>query len=266
MRPRAEESGIVHQPPNVSSAGTVSALIVDETTLYREFLADALLRAGCAVAVRTAENAESAVHILRSFQADVVLVAMTSPHGLATIRAMREAGPIVQIVALAVSETEDEIVACVEAGVSGFLGRSGDLRELKATIDGVVRGDTVCSSRIAGTLVRRVYTLAAERERLPGPGHLTPRERQVLVLIERGCTNQQIASELRIELRTVKNHVHNILDKLRVKRRGEAAARLRSARVPQLEVLHGRPRRTRAAGVGDPVSKPAAGTGRVRSH
>jgi two-component system, NarL family, nitrate/nitrite response regulator NarL len=90
--------------------------------------------------------------------------------------------------------------------------------------------ELACSPRVAASLLRHVRELAALRPPdAAGPG-LTPREREIVGLIDEGLSNKQIASRLCIELPTVKNHVHNILEKLHVSRRGEAVARLRQSR------------------------------------
>jgi len=216
----------------------VSVLLVDDTFLPREGLADLLRRAGWVVEVRTAADAETALRCLRSFSPDVILLSMASHGGLWTLAALRGTAPATPVVALAVGENEHEIVACAEAGAAGFLPRHGTLDDLESTVAGAVRGEASFSPRVAGLLLRRITAMAA-RPFAPadGEGHLTPREREVLLRIEQGMTNKQIAIDLGIEVRTVKNHVHNLLEKLRVRRRGEAAARLRSARVPAFELL-----------------------------
>jgi two-component system nitrate/nitrite response regulator NarL len=95
----------------------------------------------------------------------------------------------------------------------------------------VTRGETLCSPRIAATLFRRVAALAADRrvgdERTLR--RLTRRERQIVDLIADGLSNKEIAHRLQIEFATVKNHVHNILEKLQVTRRADAVAALRRA-------------------------------------
>jgi len=87
----------------------------------------------------------------------------------------------------------------------------------------------VCSPRVAGALLRRIAALATDGRSDRVPAHLTNREREIMGLIDEGLSNKEIAKRLRIEVATVKNHVHNILEKLQVHRRGEAAARVRAA-------------------------------------
>jgi DNA-binding NarL/FixJ family response regulator len=102
------------------------------------------------------------------------------------------------------------------------------LDDIVAATTAVVRGETACSPRVAATLLRRVADRARERpysEFAP----LTSRERQVVALIDEGLSNKEIAARLCIELSTVKNHVHNLLEKLGARGRAEAAARVRVA-------------------------------------
>jgi len=216
----------------------ITVLVIDDVSLFREGLAGALRCGAWVREVRTAADGSAAVADMRSSTPDVVLLSMVSRDGLAVLGALRTVAPAVPVVMIAVSLSEDEIVACAEAGAAGFLPRDGGLDELEATVAGAIRGETVCSPQVAAVLLRRVTTLASGRAPTEDTAHLTPREREVLMLIERGMTNKQIATNLGIEVRTVKNHVHNLLEKLRVRRRGEAAARLRSARVPAFELLN----------------------------
>ena len=131
-----------------------------------------------------------------------------------------------KILPLAVNATDDDVIAWAEVGAVGYVSREASIEDLATTIEGVAKGETICSPRITTLLFQRVATLAHEgRPDQPRP-RLTPREREVARLIQRGHSNKEIASELHIEVATVKNHVHSILKKLEIRRRGEAVARL----------------------------------------
>jgi DNA-binding NarL/FixJ family response regulator len=211
----------------------IALLIVDNTRLYREGLAKSLIEDASIGAVETAVGVDEAFRHLDISSFDIVLVNLATAESIDVIGALARAVAPVPVVALSVSDNTDEVIACAEAGVLGYLDRCGSLADLMAVIYGAIRGETLCSPRVTATLVRRVATLAAERRSWNSPGHLTPREGEVLLLIEQGLSNKEIARRLSIEVRTVKNHVHNILEKLQVHRRGEAAARMRAARPPR---------------------------------
>jgi two-component system nitrate/nitrite response regulator NarL len=209
----------------------IHVFIVDDTRLYREGLAHSLGRHGEIAIVGTAANREESLDRIRELQPDLVLVQMAMPESLATLRTIVDTSPSVRVVAIGVTESEREVIACAEAGISGYLLRDGSLHDLVATIQSVARGETLCSPRIAATLLRRLAALATERQSWKMQAHLTPRELEIVQCIDLGLSNKEIAQRLSIEVRTVKNHVHNILEKLQVHRRGEAAARMREGRL-----------------------------------
>ena len=174
--------------------------------------------------VGSASDGDAGVATVRALQPDIALLDMTMLDNADTVRALREAAPGVRVVALAVPETEPHVLACVEAGIAAYVPREGSLGDLVATVQGVARDEVECSPRIVASLFGRVAALAAERRHEPPPGRLTSREIDVVELIDLGLTNREIAERLCIELPTVKNHVHSILEKLQLHRRGEAAA------------------------------------------
>jgi len=137
--------------------------------------------------------------------------------------------PAVKIVAFAVREFDDQVLACAEAGIVGYVGPDGSEDDLVTAIEHALRGELYCSPRMAALLFRQVGALSAQLPPEPGPVTLTQREQQILVFIDQGLSNKEIARVLRIGATTVKNHVHNILEKLHVHRRGEAAAQHRAS-------------------------------------
>jgi two-component system, NarL family, nitrate/nitrite response regulator NarL len=208
-------------------------LIIDDTRLYREGLTVRLAPEAGIERVVPAADGQTALNHLTVLPIDVVLLNMATSGSIAVLHAVVAAAPHVPVVALAVADSDDEVIACAEAGVAGYLQREDSFADLLAVIQSVAHGETLCSPRVAATLLRRVAALAAEHRPPPEAANLTAREREVVELIDQGMSNKEIARRLYIEVRTVKNHVHNILQKLQVSRRGEAAARLRVAAARQ---------------------------------
>ncbi len=208
----------------------IRVLIVAEIRLYREGLAEMLQGEPEIDVVATASGADEAVRELRERQPDVVLLDVAIPENAWLARALMAAVPGARIVALAVPEIEQEVLACAEAGVAGYVTREGSVEDVVAAVSAVARGEVLCSPRMAASLFQRVATLALERSPASIETRLTNRELEILDLIDQGLSNKEIARRLTIELSTVKNHVHNILDKLNVNRRAEAAAHARAQR------------------------------------
>jgi DNA-binding NarL/FixJ family response regulator len=215
----------------------IRLLIVDDACLYREGLANVLLRQDWVRELSTAADRTAALDRLMSFGPEVVLLNMSTADSMAIVTAMVGKVPTVRIIAMGVSDNEDDVVVCAEAGVAGYLLRTQSLAELVQVIQSVARGETLCTPRTAAALLRRVTALAGAGPATAEVGRLTGREREILQLIDQGQSNKEIARRLSIEVRTVKNHVHNIFEKLGVKRRGEAAARMRAAAAPPGERL-----------------------------
>ena len=161
-------------------------------------------------------------------QPDIVFLDVNMPDGLRLIHDLHMVVPDAAVVVTAMAETDGEIVACAEAGVAGFVTRDQSLAEALGVLESVARGESPCSPRTAAALLRRVAVLSAQRKPPGPPDGLTPRENQIAGLIARGHSNKEIARELCIEISTVKNHVHHMLEKLGVRGRAEAAARVRA--------------------------------------
>jgi two-component system nitrate/nitrite response regulator NarL len=200
-------------------------LIIAAVRLYREGLADVLHRRGGIKVVGTAESGEAGVACMLRTRPDLVLVDTATPGGVDILLSLRASAPDVRTVALGVVESGPEVLACVEAGAAGYVPREASLDDLVATLEQAGRDEAVCPPAILAELLRRVTEVTGGSAFVaPGSELLTCRELQIVRLIENGLTNQEIADRLTLTLSTVKNHIHNIFDKLKVSGRAEAAA------------------------------------------
>jgi DNA-binding NarL/FixJ family response regulator len=205
----------------------IRALVASDIRLYREGLAEGLRSSGRVELVGTAADPAASIAAAGDLAPDVVLVDLAMTGWEETVRELVATGDEIRVVVLGVREVEDEVLACAEAGVSGYVTREASLDELVDVVESVGRGESLCSPRISALLLRRVTELSGSRRQPDLADRLTPRETQIVELIDEGLSNKQIAGRLSIELATVKNHVHSILEKLQVERRGEAAAQVR---------------------------------------
>jgi two-component system nitrate/nitrite response regulator NarL len=205
----------------------VRVLIVGEIRLYRDGLAEVLGRRSDLEIVGAVAAQIEAFDAVSRLHPDIVVLDMATPASHGMVAQIRNLVADVKVIALGVADVEGEVIGCAEAGVAGYVPREGSLDHLVDAIWSAVRGELRCSPRLAGSLLRRIAALSAQRQDAGLAGSLTSRESEVLSLIDQGCSNKDIARRLGIEVATVKNHVHNLLDKLHVHRRGQAAARAR---------------------------------------
>jgi two-component system, NarL family, nitrate/nitrite response regulator NarL len=198
-----------------------SVFIISEVRLYREGLERLLRRDSRLDVIGTATDVPAALTHLTELEPrpDAVLLDVPAPVGLRAPGQLESAIPDARVVALNVPEAD--VITWAEAGVSGLLDAAVDIEELAQAVETTAEGGTVCSPRLAAVLLRR-----AAGDHRPA-ATLTAREREIAELLEEGLSNKEIAERLEIGLPTVKNHVHNILTKLKATRRGQAAAMLR---------------------------------------
>jgi two-component system, NarL family, nitrate/nitrite response regulator NarL len=202
----------------------VRVFVASDVRVYREAIARLISTEDSLKLVGAAATAESASRLRGGARPDVVLVDAIQRADLVLAREISAAAGDAYVVALVAPERED-LLGWAGAGVSGLLSWEASQEELVESLRRAARGGSPCSPDVAEALLRRV------RENPRGDfafgGSLTERESQVAELVADGLSNKAIASRLSIELATVKNHVHSILEKLRVHSRGEAAAKLR---------------------------------------
>ncbi len=212
-----------------SPRAPIGVIIVSEIRLYREGLAVCLDVAKGIAVYGTAADSTAALAIHAATPARVALVDVAANSDVNTIHRLASASPSLHIVALSVAEDERSVLACIEAGISSYVARDGSLDDLREGIQSVVRGEAHCSPMVARRLMGELHRRSSDRSELIGDpmSRLTPRQRQITELIDEGLSNSDIADRLFIGVSTVKNHVHTILEKLQVHRRGEAAAIMR---------------------------------------
>jgi len=198
----------------------LSIAIVDDLHLFRECVAEVLDETmGCSVALQV-EDAKGLMTSLPSLPPDVYLLSISLPDegALDLTRWILEGQPEAKVLILGGdSETPTQVLECIEAGAAGYVSRRGTLAELKESLEAVMKGETLCSPRLTHSVFSRLAELSNRR---PAPVKyepvLTARELEILELVADGLSNKEIAKKLIISLHTVKNHIHNILEKLEV--------------------------------------------------
>jgi two-component system nitrate/nitrite response regulator NarL len=211
----------------------IRTLIVSDIRLYREGLQETLRSAGRYEVVAAVATSAEALIALAGTPAEVTLVDLVMTDAIATVREIVGTTSLTAVIALAVRDDAREIIACAEAGAVGYVTRDESVADLLAAIDHATRGELRCTPRIAACLFRQISALSSGQVRPGACNGLSARESEVLHLIGAGLCNKDVARLLGIELSTVKNHVHNLLGKLNVSSRGEAAALARVARRPR---------------------------------
>lgn len=200
-------------------------VVADSHRLFRECLAEALRDGGGFARVEVTDVDQAALARLGSEPIDVLVLGGGEAGRLGELlRDTSRRWPSAKILVLGTEEGEDEALALLRSGARGYLFRDQSLAELRSAILEVAAGATVCTPRIAHLLFSRLGELGRERrrdERLEVL-ELTSREIEILRLIGDGLKNQEIAKRLYLSVHTVKNHVHNILERLGVKSRWSA--------------------------------------------
>ncbi len=211
----------------LSGAGTAPyVLVASDVLLYREGLATSLRRDG-RLEVAAAVSCSEAFAVALRLAPCALLVDASTEAGLALARRFHAACPTIRLIGFGISEEGGDVIACAEAGLVAFVDRNGTIDALIAAVLGALRGELACSPRVAAMMCDRLASLAVTRSDTVAP--LTRREREVAALIGEGLSNKEIALDLQIGPATVKNHVHNILEKLNVRRRAAIVSRLREA-------------------------------------
>jgi two-component system, NarL family, nitrate/nitrite response regulator NarL len=220
---------------HVSALGRMSdpirIIVADDHPLFRDGVINSLRSAPDLQVIGEADNAEDAVRLVREELPDVALLDVTMPGGggIEAARRIASSCPATRIVMLTVSEDEDDLLAAMKAGASGYVLKGVSAHELAAVVRSVSSGEVYVAPSLAFGLLREM-----SRPRESDPlSELSSRERQVLELVGSGLSNQEIGLRLGLAEKTIKHYMTNILTKLQVRSRVEAALlAARSAKPP----------------------------------
>jgi DNA-binding NarL/FixJ family response regulator len=199
----------------------IRVFLADDHPVVREGLRTFLESRDGIEVVGEAGDGESAVTSIERLQPDVVLMDLVMPGmgGVTAIRRIRERVPSARVVVLTSFASDDQVIPAVQAGAAGYLLKDVEPSGLEAAIQLVHQGEALLDPQVAGRVMEQVAH--------PAPGgdlaSLTPREREVLGLLGRGMSNRELADTLVVSEKTVKTHVSNILMKLGVHDRTQAA-------------------------------------------
>jgi DNA-binding NarL/FixJ family response regulator len=217
--------------PVVNSERCLNVLILSAIRLLGEGLAQALGRDDATSTFGACFDLEDGLIRISRLSPDIVLLDAAFPEGSDSVGRILVVAPQVKVVVFAVAETSDNIITWAQAGVAGYIPRTAALSDVAPLLLAIMRDEQPCSAHVAAGLLRRLHATiesgpdGSDLTALPA---LTFREMQVIELIGIGLSNKDIARRLNIGLGTTKSHVHNLLSKLNIQRRSQAALWLRA--------------------------------------
>jgi DNA-binding NarL/FixJ family response regulator len=203
----------------------VRVLLVDDHDLFRTGLRNLLEEQGVVIAGEASTGSE-ALRLVRETAPDVVVMDLNMPgmSGVDATRHISRDAPLTRVIVLTISDQEQDVMDAILAGACGYLLKDASVQELMRGIDAAAVGESLISSHIAGKVLQHVRaTTAAPEAAATIRAELSGREIDVLKLIANGKDNAMIAGELHISPKTVKNHISNILMKLQMENRIQAA-------------------------------------------
>lgn len=201
---------------------SIRILIADDHPLFREGVAQSLAGEPGFTVVGQAGSGEEAFSLVGDLLPDVLLLDVTMPGdgGIITAGKVATAWPVVRIMMLTVSEDQDTLMAALKAGARGYVLKGVTARDLANAVRVVAGGDIYISPALAGGIL---FELTANKQADDPLTTLTDREREILSLVAEGLTNREIGERLHLAEKTIKHYMTNVLQKLHVRSRVEAA-------------------------------------------
>jgi len=216
-----------------TEARPLRLVVVDDHEIVRQGLVALLARRDAFQVVGEAGNVEEALSVVRRFQPDLVIMDVRMPDGsgIEACREIRSEMPATRVVILTSYPDEEAVLSAIIAGASGYLLKQIRGRDLVNALEAVGRGESLLDPAVTEKVLDRVRRIATGTytDELAA---LTAQEQRILLLVAEGKTNKEIASEVFLSDKTVKNYVSSILSKLNLERRAQAAAFMARHRIP----------------------------------
>jgi DNA-binding NarL/FixJ family response regulator len=205
------------------SAPPLTLLIASQIRFLRESLGEVLGRNQTMLVIGYAHNSDEVLNLSSQLRPDMLLLDAAVHKGIEAVRQLRETMESPRVVVFAISESIESVVNWAEAGIVGYIPSNAALADLTRLVTEINAGRQACSGLVSAGLIRRIALTTVR-----SPGHkamakLTRREREIVGLIGTGLSNKEIARRLNIGVATTKSHVHSVLSKLHLQRRGQAA-------------------------------------------
>ncbi len=200
-------------------------LVVDDHGLFRDGIVSLLKAAGKSV-VGQAENGVEAIEQANLLRPDLILMDIDMPimNGIEALQHIRRKLPATKVVMLTVSNEDTNLIKAVQAGAAGYLLKNLRAEEFLSSLDGLQRGEVAMTRKTVSQMVTALSNEEQRKAQNLGQPRLTARETELLQFVAEGMSNREIAETMHISKNTVKYHMKNILQKMNLQNRAEAAA------------------------------------------
>src|ERR687896_1472577 len=211
-------------PSQTLTSDLLRVMLVDDHDLFRTGLRNLLEEQGVQIVAEASDGA-TALTMVRELAPDIVVMDLNMPgmNGIEATREITRLAPLTRVVVLTISDQDEDVMNAILAGACGYLMKDSSIQDLMQGIRAAAVGESLISPHIASKVLQRIRAATVESGGAGARPELSDRETEVLRLIANGKDNAEIAQELHISPKTVKNHISNILMKLQIENRIQAA-------------------------------------------